>query len=168
MFVCAVRNAAWQGTKYTARVVKYVFITRPLGLHSDPQRTLDTGAGVLLKNLNKAENKEVLNEGWVLVDEDPVNRGAIHQLLRTLNSKPTAPDSAQAANVTEGMVDNSLAHVTKIAEELNPEGADKGVEFVDANGVVFEEAYDQSVIYNTVDIFANATPQAEEDDFVMV
>lgn len=163
MFVCAVKTAAWEGTKATYRVAKYVFITKPLGLDSGSLKAIDSCAGEILKVTDP------LDEGWVLVGEgeDPVaKQGAIYNLLQALtkSKKPTdtEPTPTTIIDISEEDVNASLVLVTKIAEELAPQDVGEGMQLVDEEGIVFEEAWDKSV-EQEVD-----TPKKDEDEFIMV
>eukprot|EP00026_Physarum_polycephalum_P014170 Phypoly_transcript_14654.p1 GENE.Phypoly_transcript_14654~~Phypoly_transcript_14654.p1 ORF type:complete len:292 (+),score=57.57 Phypoly_transcript_14654:112-876(+) len=173
VFVCAVRRATWAGARATLRIAKYVFVTRPLGLNSGPLRTMDAGAGELLDLLGK----EGMEEGWVLVDEESEGgeveedkdlkpaRGAIAELMRKLKEQDKASPAART-EITEEMVELSLLNVGKIAKELTPEEAESGVEFVDEEGVVFEEAWDKTV--EKADSPRTTSPHPEDQEFVMV
>jgi len=173
VFVCAVRRATWVGARATFRVAKYVFVTLPLGLNSGPVRSLDAGAGKLLDTVLAGGGME---EGWVLVDEeeelggdereekDPtIARGAIHELVHKLKAGHNT--SSDTAEITDQMVELSLFNVGKIAQEIDPQDEAAGVEFVDGDGVVFEEAWDQSVVLDKVETSSPAHP---EEEFVMV
>lgn len=160
MFVCAVKTAAWEGTKATFRVAKYVFITKPLGLNSGP-----SGGEIL-----QLSGDGSIDEGWVLVGEgeDPVaKQGAIRNLLQALtrsNKQPNASSPSTIIDITEEDINESLVLVTKIADELSPQGTMEGVELVDEEGVVFEEAWDQSVEKEV----SGVSKKSEEEGFIMV
>jgi hypothetical protein len=169
VFVCAVRRATWVGARATLRIAKYVFVTRPLGLHSGPMRTLDAGAGELLDVLGK----EGMEEGWIFLDEESEAgevkvegkdhkpaRGAIAELMRKLKEQDNATE------ITEEMVELSLLNVGKIAKELKPEEAEGSVEFVDEEGLVFEEAWDKTV--EKAEMPRTTSPHPEDQEFVMV
>lgn len=175
VFVCAVRRATWAGAKATLRVAKYVFITRPLGLDSGTAVALDEATGELLDVAGLTGGKEGMDEGWVLVDEegdeeveqDPkLSRGAINQLMHQLKAQEKG--SPGTVEITEEMVEISLLNVYKIAKELKPEEGDAGVEFVDGDGVVFEEAWDKSVVLDKTDKPGTSSPHSEDQEFVMV
>lgn len=116
-----------------------------------------------------------MEEGWVLVDDEELAgeevvakdpqaaRGAIHQLMHQLKEAGQDKTAPVDSEITEEMVELSLLNVAKIAKELKPEEGESGVEFVDEEGVVFEDAWDKTV---KVDMPSAAHP--EDQEFVMV
>lgn len=109
----------------------------------------------------------------VVEDENPeASKGAIHHLLVTLQKNSAKENGGgNGVEITEEMVQQSLAHAEKVALEINEEN----IEFEEE--VVFEgsEEEEGDVVYEEVDMPTTennsslpSSMHAQDDEFVLV